>query len=69
MFLIGKNLSRKEEEGKSGDKIVSGGLYRSNDKSPCLELFSMQGMKREGQNDIYGFRKSDGAAGGQNNVK
>ncbi len=66
MFSIGKNLSRKEEEGKSGDKIVSGGLYRSNDKSPCLELFSMQGMKREGQNV---FRKSDGAAGGQNSVK
>ncbi len=69
MFSIGQNLSRNEEEGKSGDKIVSGGRYRSNDKSSCLELFSMQCMKREGQNDIFVFRKSDGAAGGQKSVK
>ncbi len=34
-----------------------------------LELFPMQCMKREGQNDIFVFRKSDGAAEGHQSVK
>jgi hypothetical protein len=55
---IGRNLSRKEEEGECGDKIVSGGQYRSNDKSSCLELFPMQCVKREGQNDIFVLGKA-----------
>jgi hypothetical protein len=34
-----------------------------------LELFPMQCMKREGQNDIFVFRKSDGAAEEHKSVK
>jgi hypothetical protein len=34
-----------------------------------LELFPMQCMKREGQNDIFVSRKSDGAAEGHKSVK
>ena len=34
-----------------------------------LELIPMQCMKREGQNDIFIFRKRDGAAEGHKSVK
>jgi hypothetical protein len=46
-------------------------FYLGKEKRERAEKLSslVECMKREGQNDIFVSRKSDGAAGGQNSVK
>ncbi len=69
-FYLGKKKNGRAEEIVVFDECKMYFYLGKEKRERAEKLLSLvECMKREGQNDIFVSRKSDGAAGGQNSVK